>query len=287
LKKFYTSKYEDIDYFLGRCYLEKSSYSKARSFLETYLKGKNLKFSEEAEYCLKLSNNDLDDITFVPSTIIEHKRNQRFDSYVKAAKDLQSTEEKVAQSDTYTHIKDALSDNEKIFDYNVLDLYCGTGSTTYLLRKNKMLHFVLGVDISKYMLDYCKKLSIGTQELYNSLINKNVTHFIASKAKSTSKFDIILAESLIAYTSDVRSLFENIKAYIQKDGILVFDFHANSQKSNCLLNIKLEEFIYNAQHVTQEIEAAGWHVLTQDEVLLKKQEHKEITMVLKLKETHG
>ena len=271
--------YKDLDYFLGRSYLEKLKYNKARGLLENYMNN-NPKFSEEAEYCLKIIKNELHDIKFVPVTIIDHKFNQQFDSYVKVAKNF---ERKSPKNTIYEEIKEALEDDEKVFNYNMLDLGCGLGLVAYLLRKNQLLHFVLGVEINKNMVEYCKKLTINSNKVYNTIINQDTKTFLNSKAKTDSKFDIILGTNLISYSTDLKFLFTKLKSYIGKNGIMTFSFNAKQGDDGYNFDAKLENFIYNQDYVVKVAENCGWQIVKQEEIKARKNHYPQVTMVLKLK----
>ena len=150
LKKFGYQN-EDLEYLLGRCYFEKNKFEKAKICFEKYY-NKKAKFFEETEYCLKVINDQTDKIKYIPLKIIEHKKNQQFRFYlVEFYKYINESE-----NTTFEELKKALGDTTKVFNFNLLDLGCGNGLLSYLLRKNQMLNFVLGIDSCTEAIKHCK-----------------------------------------------------------------------------------------------------------------------------------
>ena len=280
LVKRFGHQYDDIDYFLGRCYLEKLKYSKAKILFENYIIKNNPKFLEEAKYCLNITDNELHDIKSVPVGIVDHKLNQKFDSYVKVAKAFQN--KKSSQNITYEKIKEALENNDKVFNYNMLDLGCNLGVIVCLLRENQLLHFSLGVEINKNMMKYCKELTIDSNKVYNTVINQDIDTFLASKIQTDSKFDIILGTHLITYSTDLKSLFIKLKKYIRVNGIMAFSFSVKPQDASYIFDRQLEIFIYNKDYVAKTVKSCGWQVINHEEMQSKKAPYPQITMVLKL-----
>ena len=280
LVKRFGHQYDDLDYFLGRCYLEKLKYSKAKILFENYIIKNNPKFSEEAKYCINITDNKLHNIKSIPIGIVDHKLNQKFDSYVKMAKAFQN--KKNTQNIIYEKIKEALENNDKVFNYNMLDLGCNLGIVAYLLRKNQLLHFSLGVEINKNMIKYCKELTIDSNKVYNTVVNKDICTFLASKKQTDSKFDIILGTHFITYSTDLKSLFTKLKEYINANGIMTFSFSAKSQEVNYIFDRKLETFIYDKDYVVKTVKSCGWQVINDEEVQSKKEPYPQVIIVLKL-----
>ena len=278
----FSSRYKDLDYLLGRCYLEKLKYNKARVLFENYTKENNSKFSEEARYCLSITNNELDNIKSVPISIIDHKLGQQFDSYMKESK---ASKNKDSKNIVYEKIKEALESNEKVFNYNMLDLSCRVGLVAYFLRKDQLLHFLLGVGINKNMVEYCKKLSIDSHKVYNTVIKEDVKAFLISKAQTDSKFDIILGTDLITYSTDLKLFFMELKAYMNKNGIMTFNFSTKHHNTDYVFDPKLENFIYDKDHVARTVESCGWQVIKHEEIKSKKVEYPQVIMVIRLKKS--
>jgi predicted TPR repeat methyltransferase len=270
--------YEDLDYLLGRCYLEQSKYDKAKFFLNMYIASNKPKLKEEAIYCMKIVDNDVNNIKSIPAGIVNHRLNQEFDFYAKAAQAFKKADSK---NIIYDNIIEALQNNEKIFNYNMLELGCGSGLVPYILRKNQLLHFVLGVDDNENMVDYCKELAVGSDKVYNAVYHQNIEDFLASKSQSDSQFDIILGMNLTSYSMDSESLLIRLKDLINKNGVMVVGFYSREQNEDCAFERKLERFVYNENYVAEIAKKCGWQVIKQETIPIKKEKYSQVIMTLK------
>jgi predicted TPR repeat methyltransferase len=279
LKKFGIS-YPDLDYLLGRCYFEKFKFEKAKPYLKHYMEGGNKsKFKEGAEYCLNIISNKNDQIQFVPLDIIDHKINQEFRFHLGEFDKCVNSSENA----TYEELKKILNDTEKVFNFNVLDLGCHTGLLTYLLRKNQLLNFALGVDLNDKAVKHCENLSIGKDKVYNTVIKKDISSFLASSSKTDSKFDIILGLDLISYSAEIESLLSALQSYITDRGLFLLNYYfQDTQKDNYVLNSKSEQFIYNKSFVNNIIKKCGWSIVKEEVIKVKKEKYSQITLILKI-----
>ena len=278
LKKFGYQN-EDLEYFLGRCYFEKNKFERAKVCFEKY-SNKKAKFYEETEYCLKVINDQTDKIKYVPLKIIQHKKNQqfRFDiaEFNKYVNESEST--------TFEELKKALGNTTKVFNFNLLDLGCGNGLLSYLLRKNQMLNFVLGIDSCTKAIKHCKNLSNGKQKVYNTLINKDPNDFIVSKSKIDAKFDIIIGLNLISYTTEIEVLLSSMHQYIENNGVFLLNFYFDAnQKKNHYFDSRDEEFIFNETFVKKVIKKCGWDIVKEDSTKAGKEHHSQKALILKPK----
>ena len=219
---------EDLEYLLGRCYFEKNKFEKAKECFEKCYNKKS-KFFEEIEYCLKIINDQVDKVKYVPLGIIKHKKNQLFKFYLSEFNKYVNTDENIILEE----LKKVLGDTTKVFNFNLLDLGCSNGLVAYLLRKNQMLNFVLGIDSCSESIKHCKNLSIGKQKVYNTLVNQDPGNFVVSKSKIDAKFDIIIGLNLISYTTEVEVILSSMHSYIENNGIFLLSFYFDgSQRKN-------------------------------------------------------
>jgi predicted TPR repeat methyltransferase len=279
LKKFGVN-YPDLDYLLGRCYFEKFKFEKAKPYLKHYMEESNeSKFKKESEYCLNIINNKTDQIRFVPLEIIDHKMNQEFRFHLSEFKKCVNSSE----NSTYEKLKKVLNDTEKVFNFNVLDLGCHTGLLTYLLRKNQLLNFALGVDLNDKAVKHCENLSIGKDKVYNTVIKEDIRSFLASSSKTDSKFDIILGLDLISYSTEIESLLSTLQPYINDQGIFLLNYYfEGTQQDNYVFNSKFEQFIYNKSFVNNIIKKCGWNIVKEEVIEVKNEEYSQVTLILKI-----
>ncbi|WP_236870046.1 methyltransferase domain-containing protein [Candidatus Bandiella numerosa] len=282
LLKRFEENYSDLDYLLGRCYFEKSRFEKAKQYLEDYVKNDD-KFKEEAEYCLNIINDKNGKIQCVPIKIVDHKINQEFRFHLSEFQKCR----KSSESATYDELKKILNDAEKVFNFNVLDLGCHTGLLTYLLRKNKLINFALGVDLNESAVKHCESLSIGKNKVYNTVIKKDIISFLSSKSKTDSKFDIILGVDLISYSTEIESILSKLKSYLNEQGIFLLTFRCNNtQKDNYIFDGKSEQFIYNSVFINKLAKKCGWIIAKEEFSEVKKHEYSQATLILKINHEH-
>ncbi|MFQ3306827.1 MAG: 2-polyprenyl-3-methyl-5-hydroxy-6-metoxy-1,4-benzoquinol methylase [Candidatus Midichloriaceae bacterium] len=277
LLNYYSPIYKDLDYLIGRCYVEKGKYDKGLKYLEKYLNSGEKDCYEEVMYCIKLATNDLKDIVHLPPGIINHKLSQRFNLYLSDAKE---SENKKGRNIVYDEIENALKNSKKAFDFDMLHFNCGVGLIPKLLRKTKFLKFVLGIEKNEKMYEHSNDLHLDKIKVYNSVYNQNVSEFLNEDSKKDSNFDIILAENLLRYSSDMEYFFEKIKQYISSDGILIINFNANKDIKKFAFNRKYEEFIYEKGFVRDLVSKYGWNIFNEHSLFMKN--HEQITLVLKL-----
>jgi SAM-dependent methyltransferase len=131
----------------------------------------------------------------------------------------------------------------------LMDLGCGTGEYSKLMT-NLGLE-VLGVDISPHMLKIARKKYSKNKKLkfFHSGINN---------LKINKKFDIISALfHILSYQTNnknINSFFHTSQKYLNKDGILIFDFWFKDGVLNLREPIKyrhIENKIFNIQRITR------------------------------------
>ena len=113
----------------------------------------------------------------------------------------------------------SLKFNRKI---KVLDLGCGIGLLAKMISlKNLEL---TGVDISKEMLNECRK-----KNLYHHLSNNDLISFFE---RNSSKYDLILACSVIPFIppSEIENLMKTISKRLNKGGVFIFSFDVSKER---------------------------------------------------------
>ena len=95
---------------------------------------------------------------------------------------------------------------------NVLDLACGTGSFALKLKNN--FNSIVGVDISKKMLDKASCLNI-----YDKLEHQSIQRYLLNTKK---KFDLIAALDVTGYLDTLTDLFYGVNQHLTKEGVFLF-----------------------------------------------------------------
>lgn len=96
----------------------------------------------------------------------------------------------------------------------ILDLGCGLGEFAKYFTDNNASQ-VVGIDISKRVIDYALQNNKSNNIEYKQLDIKNLSDI-------TQKFDIIFSDMVFNYIEDFDEMMQNIYNLLNENGILVF-----------------------------------------------------------------
>ncbi|CAL7961647.1 putative TPR domain-containing protein [Alphaproteobacteria bacterium] len=248
----------EIDYYLGRCYVEKFKFQCAVKYLQIYLNTPPpLKLQQEAQYCLKIATNNPQDITEIPSSIIIHKFNQIADRYNKL---FFNDQPDAPQAVLVKLLQQTLTNSLKPFGNHILDLGCGTGIMGLLCRQNRIIDNMIGVDITPKMLQQAQELTFENSKVYNQLYLQDIGQYLTQTAAVLrSKYDIIIASNIITYYARIDLLFSASHTISSDSGILVLVFKntLNPSLQRQFMD-KIEQFYYSPQYVKELAEQHKW-----------------------------
>jgi trans-aconitate 2-methyltransferase len=168
--------------------------------------------------------------------------------------------------DLIEHIEDAPN-------LNVIDLGCGTGELTQILKEKLTNATVLGIDNSTEMLADAPK---GINNL--SFAEKTIEAQLAEP----TKYDVIVANAALQWVDNHQELFPSIIAHLKPDGQLAIQMPSQTEN---LLNKILYELIQEEPFATA---LNGWKrtspVLSMDEyaTILFNHHAKDITIYQKV-----
>ncbi|WP_291285770.1 class I SAM-dependent methyltransferase [Flavobacterium sp.] len=97
---------------------------------------------------------------------------------------------------------------------NVLDLGCGYGWHC-IYAKEQGAENVIGIDLSKKMIDKAKEKSKGLSITYHQMPIEDIVF-------EKEQFDIIFSSLTFHYVQDLEALFRKINQYLKKGGSFVF-----------------------------------------------------------------
>lgn len=97
---------------------------------------------------------------------------------------------------------------------NVLDLGCGYGWHC-IYAKEQGAESVIGIDLSKKMIDKAKEKSKGLSITYHQMPIEDIVF-------EKEQFDIIFSSLTFHYVQDLEALFRKIYQYLKKGGSFVF-----------------------------------------------------------------
>ncbi|OGI12219.1 hypothetical protein A3K64_02710 [Candidatus Micrarchaeota archaeon RBG_16_36_9] len=111
----------------------------------------------------------------------------------------------------YIEMPSTLSLLQNIREKKILDLGCGVGTLSKILKKRGAI--VKGIDISPKMIEFAKQNV------------KDVEFKVGSVYKLPYKsetFDIVVASLVVHYFSNLNKAFKEIRRVLKKDGIFIF-----------------------------------------------------------------
>ena len=114
----------------------------------------------------------------------------------------------------------------------ILDIGCGTGSYTGLLRENYPNANIKAVDISKGMIDMAKK----------KLHGKNIDFHVgdAETLKQNKKYDLISSNGALQWFEDLEDILFKYSKFLKKEGVIAFSLFG--PRTFCELGSVLKDF---------------------------------------------
>lgn len=100
----------------------------------------------------------------------------------------------------------------------VLDLGCGSGRIISVLKNNKKIDSIFGVDHSKPMLDYCQEKFKNSKKVQRFVL-ADISKKLPFKKNS---FDFITAIRVLKYSQNWQEILKGCLRILDKNGILVF-----------------------------------------------------------------
>ncbi len=259
LQKFYKFP-DEINYYIGRCYIERNQLDKAKPYIESYLKSSNNNFQSEAKYCYDLSYKRYQNIKGIPTNIVE----RTFDILAPKYNQIFLSKSNPPQDDVYKAISAYVSEVGSPYGNRILDLGCGTGYIVSMLRHNKIAGSVHGVDISSKMLGICKNLKIDNIPCYDTLTKEDLKTYLPKPQKDS--FDIIIASKILSYFNHPDMLFSACKDMLKPKGLLVLSFKTSDSGQQMQFDEFFEEFQFDKEYISRQATDSGLSVKTYSDV---------------------
>lgn len=260
--KFFWNDIPECDYFMGRTFYLEKRFAKAQAYLNDYIKSGDLRYIDEAKYCLDTAARNKAKIEKIPLNIVRENFNiySGFYNQLVEANFPDSPQFKLSQV-VIKHLN-AL-DKPKV--NKVLDMGCGTGLVGKQLRATGNINYMTGIDLADQMLDEAKVLTEGTGPVYNETVNLDIEQYFDKNAKK-EKFDIFIASSLLNYYSNPDKLFENCAKLAVPKALLAFTFRTHEQTAAKLFDEDTEEFTYSSNELKQLQARHGWEIIDEGEL---------------------
>jgi len=249
------NKYTDTDYYIGLCYYQEFKYEQAKKHLQLHLSQDNPSYAEESDFCLKVADNRLSEITHVPAALISYKADQAAGLHIPAPTSIQQG--LLRQVNSYLQL------NSKPFGNNILDLGCGTGTIGFLARQLKLASFISGVDISQSMLKIAQGGKVDGVDAYNAVINANIADYITTT--NHHDFDVIFADDSLGSLSQIEETLLSLGKLISAKGVIAISIRTTDQEKP-LFNPFAQQFMFNQEHLAKTAAQAKLQIFFQEKV---------------------
>ena len=252
---FQPTHYEAL-YNLAKCLITKK---KTKSAIKKLNKAIELKHDFlEAKYLLSIINKSTE-IEAIPLSVIK----EYYDSIAHEYNKKFSTKNgyKLPQ-----HVSDLLCTHLDLDQkYDVLDIGCGTGKCGHDLAKKLKTTSLIGVDISKHMLEEAQKHTPDTLCPFDKLINLDYMEFLT---KTEQKFDVILAVMSLHFHKNLEKTLELIQDIMRPKGYIAFVVEKSPDTTKVKLDSNYENFCYTEKYIKDSAKQSKLTIISLDELLL-------------------
>lgn len=144
----------------------------------------------------------------------------------------------------------------------LLDIGCGTGLVGDKFRS--LCSSITGVDISDKMLAAARE-----KELYESLHCSEIMEFL-SKYQG-SRYDLVVSGDVLPYVGELESLFTEVSRVVSGNGHFIYSVEHNPDAAPLPVLQKSGRFAHSRTYITDTAGKAGWHLVTQTLLDLRKE----------------
>ena len=151
---------------------------------------------------------------------------------------------------------------------SIIDLGCGTGLFGEEIKK--FCDSIIGIDLSKRMLDQAKKKNI-----YNKLIKEDIVTYLSN---NYFDFDYFISLDVFIYVGDLSNVFKLIKFRNKKSGKLAFSVEDHDGESFFLE--RSGRYSHSKTYIEDLCDKFGYRISYFEELDLRKEKNKYISGAL-------
>ena len=141
---------------------------------------------------------------------------------------------------------------------SLLDLGCGTGLFAEACKDITGVR--VGVDLSTQMLQKARD-----KELYDELHACDMIEFMQACDR---RFDLVVATDVLIYLGNLAPFFDMARKVLSESSLLAFSIEQETRAATFLLNAG-HRYSHNIRYVLSLIQSEGYHVLMQEECVLR------------------
>jgi predicted TPR repeat methyltransferase len=243
----------EANYFLGRIYLEKGNFTKAKDYLNLYLSCQHSQYNIEAHYCMELIANG--QITAIPETIIKNKRDRIALNLDKAEIDNQLLER-------YSFIINALK-SEVYHGTKIFEAGCYIGILGRIIRETfgSNIQYLKGSEIGEESYQVATEMNISDVKVYDKV--KQFTN-LSDIISDNNSYSIIIIPDILNYYCDILDILIQAFASLHNEGLVIFPIriieNATEDTKPFEFIHPIEEFRYNKFHVLNIGKSCGFQL---------------------------
>ena len=255
----------DAHYNLARCYMFRGANKEAKKKLEHVLK--KIPDHVEAKYLLKKIDSPKT-VEFIPESLIKETIDIRADFYRQDYIDNGYSGSKALVNEVFRNV------NDKNPNYDVLDLGCGTGVCGFILKKRSLARRIVGVDLSKIMIETCREKRVESEPVYDELHEAEISKYLQSEQ---SKYNLVLSDLATDFIGKLDGYAVSIKRVLVDGGCYAAVVRWEDElKEGYKLNSDYEEFSYSKKYFVDNFAKAGLKLTGSNEIDMVGDEKAEI-----------
>jgi predicted TPR repeat methyltransferase len=264
-----------IDYFIGRCYIERNQIEKSKPYIESYLKSTDSAFRAEAKYCYDFAYGRMQNIKAIPKEIVKRTFNILAEKY----DEIFFSKPNLPQDELYKLVNTYVNEIGSPYGNKVLDLGCGTGYTAKMLKSNKIASFIEGVDFSPKMIEICKNIKIDKTPCYDVLFEEDLETYFSKKVDK--QFDIIIASKIISYYNDPLKLLTSCKEMLKTAGLIGLTYKVSPQDKMHFDSL-FEEFQFDEAYISSVAVDCGFSIKSSVDVKFPDGDNGKLMLLIKV-----
>ena len=139
-------------------------------------------------------------------------------------------------------------------DLTALDIGCGTGLGALALRGYTSNGKLVGVDVSKTLLEQAE-----SKNVYSQLENEEVLSWIDRQAEP---FDILVASSSLPFFKDLDVAFSKFNRVLKEDGMFFFSIRRNTLNDDDVVLYPPFSYIFSESYVRYALKKNGFEIVS-------------------------
>ena len=259
-------------YYIAHCYMDQFKYEKADKYIGLYYQSGDKEFIDEVEYFRLLI--DKQEISKIPLSLIADKFDQLSEEF-NIKKNKNAPQILITEALIKT-----INSSAKTVANNVLDIGCGTGIVGQILREERLTNAIVGIDISKKMIEQAGRRFFDKKKVYSKLINEDAINWLSNN-QSRENYDVIVLSDFITFHSNIAHLLQLLNTVSYSQTILALNFK-KSKNADVEFVHKLGEFRYNPEVVKSYFHNNAWKILSEENIVFNGQNNSIIMIFVKL-----